>query len=50
MEVEQIYLMVKNEGLYITTVENFQEHSIIDEYGDHGMQAFLEEKFWEALK
>jgi hypothetical protein len=48
-KVEQVYINVKDEGLYMTTVEKYQEKSIIDEYHDHGMQAFLEEKFWEKV-
>jgi hypothetical protein len=50
MGVEQVYLMVKGEGLLVTTIENFQEHSLLDEYGKHGLQAFLEENYWEAVQ
>ena len=50
MRVEQIYLSITNEGLLMTTIENFESHSIVDEYGKHGLQAFLPEEWWEWVK
>jgi len=48
-KVEQVYILVKGEGLFMATMDTFMEKSIVDEYPPHGMQSFLPESEWEVI-